>query len=127
MWNRYGAIVGAIAGTIAIIVYMYNIDSHWVKTTVFREYCSTHDQNVVEHKNEISQYQKKIINEIHKVSKRLDQKILQDRSTFYQERIWAYDDRYPNSIDMPPHTKTEYRTVILEKIEIDKQLALMGN
>lgn len=51
--------------------------------------------------------------EVKKIELRLEQKIIADRSDKLQERIWKYEDRYPNRGIAPREVQDNWR--ILEK------------
>ncbi len=53
---------------------------------------------------------------------RLDIKILEDRLSALQERIWNLDDRYPILGTMPQEKKDEYRRLKRAMEKIEKQI-----
>ena len=58
---------------------------------------------------------------IQKVEKRLDQKILKDRFNSIQERLWKIEDRHEKK-QMSDETKEGYRQLQQEKKEVEEEL-----
>jgi predicted nucleic acid-binding Zn-ribbon protein len=91
MFKKIGPILGVIIslGVIlgAIFTYMSNLDSRYAKAKEIHEYSQ----------------------QLQSLSKRLDQKIMDDRAYSLQERIWRLEDRYGNINDMPEDIRNIYR------------------
>ena len=64
---------------------------------------------------------KQVEQQVQKVEKRLDKKILKDRANALQERIWKLEDRY-NGKKIPAAVKEELRKNKAELVQIRKDL-----
>jgi hypothetical protein len=64
---------------------------------------------------------KQVEQQVQKVEKRLDKKILKDRANALQERIWKLEDRY-NGKKIPSAVKEELRKNKAELVQIRKDL-----
>lgn len=52
-----------------------------------------------------------LLEEVKKIEKRLDYKIVSDQVMSIQERIWRIEDRYPDSKSRPETVNEEYRNL----------------
>ena len=59
--------------------------------------------------------------QLNKINKRLDWKILKDKLDDAQERLWKWEDRYEKKV-MPEEIKQEYRQLQQEKTQIIEDL-----
>ena len=64
---------------------------------------------------------KQVEQQVQKVEKRLDKKILKDRANALQERVWKLEDRYEKK-KMPKTVQEELRKLKAELVEIQKGL-----
>ena len=64
---------------------------------------------------------KQVEQQVQKVEKRLDKKILKDRANALQERIWKLEDRYEKK-KMPKTVQEELRKLKIELVDIQKNL-----
>ena len=64
---------------------------------------------------------KQVEQQVQKVEKRLDKKILKDRANALQERVWKLEDRYEKK-KMPKTVQEELRKLKTELVEIQKNL-----
>lgn len=62
-----------------------------------------------------------IAKSLNRAIQRLDQKILQDKCDWMQNRIWKLEDRYLDK-KMPPSVKEEYRKLILNRERLCRDL-----
>jgi|GEM_PF-2807462 hypothetical protein len=56
------------------------------------------------------------------IEMRLEQKILTDRSSQIQQRIWKIEDRYPDMSQAPETVQEEYRQLKRELYSLDQEL-----
>lgn len=60
--------------------------------------------------------------DLKKVEKRLDYKIVSDQAQSVQERIWKIEDRHPDKSKMDTTTKEEMRTLELKQKELNEKM-----
>ena len=89
----------------AIVALIFQIDSRWVKP----ERAEAQDKRITT------------------IEIRLNQKILQDRANYLQERMWRLEDRYGTIDKMPLEIRQEYRANKIEWEHIKLQLEMMGD
>ena len=53
---------------------------------------------------------------------RFETKILTDRSEKIQDRIWKFEDRYPNRQIAPPEIQEQWRILEKEKVDVDTEV-----
>jgi hypothetical protein len=57
---------------------------------------------------------------------RLEEKILVDRTVAIQHRMWSLEDRYGRDlVTAPPAVKEEYRQMVVDLADIQKQIAAL--
>lgn len=63
--------------------------------------------------------------EVKKLELRIEQKIIMDRQDRVQERIWKFEDKYPDIEKAPVERKREYKQLQKENIELDESLNII--
>jgi Co/Zn/Cd efflux system component len=97
--KKITTIISILVGILTACGAWVVLDSHWAKA-----------EDV-----------KAVNTKIDKLSKRLDQKILEDRRSNIQNRIWSLEDRYENE-DMPQSVIEELRILNADKKDITKKI-----
>lgn len=100
--NKLATVISILVGIPTIIGAIIVLENHWA---------SAEDM-------------KNIQQSIVQINKRLDQKILEDRLSNIQNRIWALEDRYKNT-DMPMEIKNIYRSLVTERDKLIKRLEIL--
>ena len=113
---KIAAILTVMTALIGIGAFVVQLDSRWAKAVDVKEIIEKHDTDVAQ-----------IMTQQQKMSERLDRKILEDRASDTQDRIWKLDDRYQTIENMPPTTKEEYRKLKVKLDQIYKQLDSYNN
>ena len=63
--------------------------------------------------------------DVKKIEKRLDYKIMSDQFDRKEERVFDLEKRYPNKSKMPESVKEEYQKLQSDKLRLEKKLDVM--
>ena len=100
--NKAATIITILIGIPIIVSTIIAFENHWASAEDMKNV----QQSIVQ------------------INKRLDQKILEDRLSNIQNRIWILEDRYKNT-DMPVEIKKIYRSLVTEKDKLIKRLEIL--
>jgi len=97
--NKANTLIALFIGVSTMLGTAFTIDSRYAKEADVQE----------------------VKEEIEKIDRRLELKILKDRADYLQERIWKYEDRYEDK-EIPREVKEMMRTMQKEFDEIMKKI-----
>jgi len=108
-----------IGGGIVVITAIFQLDERWNEESCISAYA----QDVKANGEKIEE----LTVAASKISKRLDQKILEDQSNNLQNRMWKLEDRYGQPAQMTPEQREIYRNLQLDKKKVDDRIKALKN